>query len=118
MAYEGYSRAQAIVLEMQNSLNYEVDEQLCKRMAGLYNFIYRRLVDASTRRDLTAAQDALRILEFQRETWVMLIDKLKEERDQDGNSNADGSASPSIDVSDQEPVDLEQSTYGSLSVEG
>jgi flagellar protein FliS len=80
MAFNGFIRAQKIVLEMLNSLNHEVDRALCNRMAGLYNFIYRKLVEASVQRTPAQAEEALKLLEYQRETWVMLIERLRQER--------------------------------------
>jgi flagellar protein FliS len=79
-AFIGFSRAQKILLEMLNSLNYEVDQELCRRMAGLYNYIYRHLVQACSERSIEAAEEALKFLQYQRETWLMLIAKLREER--------------------------------------
>jgi len=79
-AFTGFSRAQKILLEMLNSLNHEVDRDLCTRMAGLYNYIYRHLVQACSERSVPAAEEALKLLTYQRETWVMLMDKLREER--------------------------------------
>jgi flagellar protein FliS len=78
-SYERLSRAQKIILEMQNALKHDVAPDLCARMASLYDFIYRKLVDGSIHRDTAAIDDALKILHHQRETWVMLIDKLKRE---------------------------------------
>jgi len=75
-SYNLLTRAQRIVLELQNGLNYDVDRELCERMAALYTFIYTRLVDANVKKDVKAVDDALRILEHQRETWVMLMEKL------------------------------------------
>ena len=72
-------RAQRIVLEMRNGLRPEVNPGLCERMAALYDFVYNRLVDANMRRDPAAIDEALRILEHQRETWRMLIEKLRGE---------------------------------------
>jgi flagellar protein FliS len=79
-AFNGFSRAQKIVLELLHSLNYDVDRALCSRMAGLYNFIYRKLVDASVERSVPLAREALKLLEYQRQTWVLLIEKLNRER--------------------------------------
>lgn len=78
--FNGFTRAQKIILELLNGLNYDVDRQLCQRMAGLYNYIYRKLVDASVQRDINMAREALSLIEYQRETWVMLMEKLREER--------------------------------------
>ncbi len=106
-AFNGFSRAQKIIIELLNSLNYEVDKDLCTRMAGLYNFIYRKLVEASTNRDVAVANQALEILEYQRETWVMLIDKLREEQATQGASSGEWQGGAPADV-----------TYGPLSVQG
>jgi len=61
-AFNGFSRAQKIVLELLNSLNYSVDRALCSRMAGLYNFIYRNLVEAGMHREQAPAQKAILLL--------------------------------------------------------
>jgi flagellar protein FliS len=109
-AFNGFTRAQKIILEMTSALNYDMDRQLCERMAGLYNFIYRKLVEASVDRNVMAGEEALGLLEYQRETWVMLIEKLRQEH---GSQR-----SPSPVASDAgEPLPYE-ATYGSLCVEG
>jgi flagellar secretion chaperone FliS len=87
--YDRFSRAQKIVLEMQGGLRHEVNPSLCSQMSALYNFVYRKLVDASINKDISAADDALNILRHQRETWVLLIDKVRSER-AGGNAPARG----------------------------
>ena len=79
-SYNLLTRTQNIVLEMQNGLRPEVDPVLCGRMAALYNFVYRRLVDANVNKDLEALNEALDVLEYQRETWALLLEKLAEEQ--------------------------------------
>ncbi|MBW7906742.1 MAG: flagellar export chaperone FliS [Phycisphaerae bacterium] len=74
--FNALERAQRIVLELINGMNRDANPELVDQMAGLYNFIYRRLVEASMKRDTQAVADALRILEHQRETWRLLIDKV------------------------------------------
>lgn len=106
-AFNGLSRAQKIVLEMINSLNHDVDRELCNRMAGLYNFVYRKLIEAGTQRDDAVAGEALEILEYQRETWVMLMDKLKQERQPRPEPPRNPAEQP-----------CEQASYGMLSVQG
>jgi flagellar protein FliS len=74
--FNALERAQRIVLELINGMNRDANPELVDQMAGLYNFIYRRLVEANMKRDPQAIADALRILEHQRETWRLLIDKV------------------------------------------
>lgn len=108
-AFIGFSRAQKIVLELLNSLNYDVDKVLCDRMAGLYNFIYRRLVEASMHRDVKLGRDALQILEYQRETWVLLIDQLRQDR---------GYSQPGPPTGDPQPEEQEALAHSTMSFEG
>lgn len=97
-------RAQKILIEMRNGLRHEVNPELCKQLAALYDFIYDRLVNANMRRDTTAIDEALEILHHQRETWQMLIDKIL----------AESSSPPADPVSS----DASQETGAVLSIEG
>ncbi len=81
-SFNSITRAQRVVLEMLNGLRHEINPDVCGKMASLYNFIYRRLVDGSVHKDVKALDEALRILEYQRETWAMLMEKLAAERGQ------------------------------------
>ncbi len=72
-------RAQAIVIELGNGLRPEINEDLANRMRSVYDFIYRRLVDANINQDAEALGDALRILRYQRETWTLLMNKTQAE---------------------------------------
>jgi flagellar secretion chaperone FliS len=76
-AYNGLTRAQSILLELINSLRPEQDPELCEKLTALYMFIYRQLVTASTDRQPEIVNEALGLLRFERETWVMLMERLK-----------------------------------------
>ncbi len=78
-AFFAFDRAQRIALQLNDGLNREVNPELVDQMAALYHFIYRRLIDANLHRDVQAAEEALRILRHQRETWQLLIEKLRRE---------------------------------------
>ncbi len=43
--------------------------ELTDRVAAVYAFIFRRLVEAGYRRDEAKLADAIRLLEIERETW-------------------------------------------------
>lgn len=74
-------RAQKIVLELDNGLRPDVNPELCRQLSQLYRFVYRRLIDANIRRDTAALEEALRILEHQRETWKLLLERIAAGRD-------------------------------------
>lgn len=74
------TRAQRILVEMQGGLRPEIAPDVCKQMASLYNFVYRRLVEANVNKDTVALDEAIQILKHLRETWILLMAKLKEEK--------------------------------------
>lgn len=78
-AFNALERAQLIVLELNAGLRRDVNPELADRMGALYNFVYRRLIEANIHQDEAAIDDALRILRYQRETWVLLMEKLQKE---------------------------------------
>ena len=71
-----FLRAQKIVLELKAGLRPEADAALCSNVGSIYNYIYRRLIDANIQRSGEAATEALHLLDYQRQTWVLLMDKL------------------------------------------
>ena len=75
-SYEKLTRAQHIIMEMQNGLNYDVNRELCERVASIYTFLYNKLVDACVNRDVSMIDDAVKVLRIERETWQILVDKV------------------------------------------
>lgn len=75
-AFNGYERAQRIVLQIMEGLNRNANPELVDQFLALFNFIYRRLIEASIKRDLQAADEALRILREQRDTWAVIVEKV------------------------------------------
>src|SRR5215207_1388828 len=45
-SYELISRTQKIIAEMTASLKHDVSPELCGKLASLYNYVYRKLVEA------------------------------------------------------------------------
>ena len=80
-SYDRLTRAQKIIMEMRNGLNYEVNRELCERVASIYGFLYRKLLEANVHRDVQAIDDALRVLRIERETWQLLVEKVKRVRE-------------------------------------
>ncbi|MBP7933478.1 MAG: flagellar export chaperone FliS [Phycisphaerae bacterium] len=118
-AFTAFTRTQRIILEMNAALNYNIDADLCKRTAGLYNFIYRKLVESSVQRDAAIAEEVLHLLEYQRETWVMLIDRLRQERSGETPAATPGQAVHTPPPRAPEGFSSEDGAlYGSLSVQG
>ena len=96
-SYNALVRAQRIITELTSCLKHSVNPEMCAKLASLYNFIHRRLVDANLKKESQLVDDALEIMRHQRETWMMLIDKLGKERAAEAQAtvtaNADAVAS-------------------------
>src|SRR5881392_4256736 len=67
-SYNGISRAQKILAELASSLKHDLAPELCGKLAALYNFAYRKLLDANIDHRIDALDEALNVLRFQRET--------------------------------------------------
>lgn len=72
-SYENLSRAQRIVLELGNALDHTQAPELCERLSALYTYIYRLLVEAGLERRVEAVDEAVELLEFERETWTLAM---------------------------------------------
>lgn len=79
-SYLALSRAQKIITELTGSLKHDTAPDLCGRLASLYNFVYRKLVDASVSHNIDSLDEALKILRYQRETWALLLDQLARQK--------------------------------------
>ncbi len=95
------TRAQNIVREMENGLRHEVAPEICAQMASLYRFVFSRLVDANVNKDVQAVDDALKVLQHQRETWAILADKIQKAQSDESPAmqQADGVETPQDSIS-------------------
>jgi flagellar secretion chaperone FliS len=75
-SYNAISRSQKIITELTSSLRHDIAPELCGRLASIYNFIYKKLVEANVEHKPEALDEAIKILKFQRETWEMLLKQL------------------------------------------
>ncbi|MEX2672339.1 MAG: flagellar export chaperone FliS [Phycisphaeraceae bacterium] len=92
--YNGLVRAQKIVLELSNSLRPDAEPELYERMSALYNYLYRRLVDANMERETAIVDECLELIEYERETWQLLIKRMANHNAPEPNSAAKQNANP------------------------
>jgi len=79
-SYELIGKVQKIITEFQSSLKHDVNPVLCGKLSALYNYIYRRLIEASVEHKVDAIEEALGLLRYQRETWILLLDQIGKSR--------------------------------------
>jgi flagellar protein FliS len=78
-AQAAYERADAILTELHQGLRPERAPDLVDRYTALYDFCQRRLGEAEFRRVPQPVEDALRVLQHIRQTWVLVMEKIREE---------------------------------------
>lgn len=79
-AYNGLSQCRNIVFELLTTVREDLDPELAGNVKALYTYLYKTLVDASFEKDIAKADVVIELLGYERETWVMLMQKLAEER--------------------------------------
>lgn len=89
--YTGFSNCRNIVLELAHSAKPDADPELVRKMQSLYMFIFQTIVDASFQKDASKAREAEKLLEYERETWVMAMEKAAKER---GSGETSPAAAP------------------------
>ena len=75
-ATEPMLRCQDIVCELLQSPNKARAPELVDKVQGLYLFVHSSLVAAQRARDESKLNDAIRILEIERETWRQVCAEL------------------------------------------
>lgn len=75
-ACEDLIHAQQIMGELLAGLDGEVDSDLVKKVASVYLFIFRSLMEANHDRDEKKLDDALKVLKVERETWRQVCEEL------------------------------------------
>lgn len=79
-SYSGFTQCRAIILELSSTINDAQSPEVAERVKALYHFIYTELIAASHEKDIARLDKVIELIEFERETWVMLMEKLEAER--------------------------------------
>jgi flagellar protein FliS len=79
-SYNMITKAQRIIAELISSLRPDVAPDLCGKLAALYNYVYRQLVEANSHHKVEALDEAIKILRYQRETWALLLNQLGKQK--------------------------------------
>ena len=87
-SYQNLTRARHIVSELSNGLNRQVHPEICDRLAGLYNYLFRRIIEANIKRDPAILDEVIELLEYERETWQMLMERHSPEASSDAGPEA------------------------------
>ena len=79
-SYQAISRVQKIITEFTSTLRHDVYPELTGKLASLYSYAYRKLIEANIDHRLDSLDEALKVLRYQRETWQMLLQQLSQQK--------------------------------------
>lgn len=79
-------RAQELAGELLAGLDREAQPELAAKAAAVYMFVFRSLVEAGLQRDEAKLNDAVRVLEVERDTWRQLCAMFGARQDAQGIS--------------------------------
>ncbi len=68
-AHDSLTKAQEIVLALQGALDRRVGE-LAARLDAIYDYMYRRLVEANVKKDAAIVEEIRRLMDNLRDAWV------------------------------------------------
>ncbi|MCE2925829.1 MAG: flagellar export chaperone FliS [Phycisphaeraceae bacterium] len=79
--FKGFTRTREILVELSTTMRRDVgDPTLVERTQALYTFMMTRLLDASHDKDVAPADEVIKLIEYDRETWALLMDQLASEQ--------------------------------------
>jgi flagellar protein FliS len=116
-SYNLIIRAENIILELTNSMKDEIAPETCANMRRLYVYCYEQLVEANVKKTIEPLDNALKVIRHLRETWILLMEKLKEERAAEQNES-NPLPSPQGENHPDSDDHLHQEIGATLNVEG
>ena len=102
-ACEALIRAKRIISELLGGLNREASPKLTGKIASVYVYVFRTLMEASLEHNADKIDDAVRVLEVEQETWRQVCQKLAAEK-----SPQSGPPAPA-------PIAIESETFDTTS---
>ncbi len=81
MTFNGFCQCRDIVLELLSTIKDEHAPQIARSVRDLYNFMYGELVKASIDKDIARLDAVIGLLEYDRETWVMTMERVAQDRE-------------------------------------
>lgn len=78
--FNGLSQCRNIITELIVTVRPEPDPDLAEKIRSLYAFIYSQLLEASISKSVSHCDEAIRLMEYERETWILLMKKVAQER--------------------------------------
>lgn len=78
--FKGFTSCRNIVTELLTTVRSEPNPALAEQVRALYSFIYSLLVESAFEKSIPKLDQAVELLQYERETWVLLMQKVAQDR--------------------------------------
>ena len=78
--FDGISQCRDIVVELLTTISPDVEKSLADKVKGVLTFLLTELTNASMEKSVPRMDKVISLLAYERETWRLLIEKLKTEQ--------------------------------------
>ncbi len=79
-SFNGFSQCREIIMELATSIRTEPNPALAEQVRSLYLFMYKHLVEGVFEKDMKKVDTVIELLEYERETWVLLMQQVASEK--------------------------------------
>lgn len=110
-SFSAVNKAKNIILELDNSLNHDKDPDICGKLSALYVYLFRLLVDTNLERSPEPLQQCISLLEYERETWLMVVSTLKKDQKDQGGQPSEAAI---LELTDTQALTTHENTAGPL----
>ena len=83
-AFNGITRCRDIIVELMTSIREEHNPELAKNVRGLYTFLFNEITEANMAKSPDRMKKVVELLEYERETWAMLLESIATQKPKDG----------------------------------
>ena len=78
-SFNGFSQCRDIIIELMTSIRPDCERDLAEKVKSLYSFMYKHLVEGVHEKDFKKIDEVVRLLAYERETWVLAMEKAASE---------------------------------------
>lgn len=78
--FESFTNARNILVELMSSLRHEIAPDVCGNLESIYTYVFNRITEGSFEKDPAKIDEAIGLMEYDRETWILLMEKLATQR--------------------------------------
>jgi flagellar protein FliS len=76
----GVTKAQLIISELLCSMKRDIDPELCGKLAAIYHYVYKLLIEAGIHHSIDSLNESIELLKFQRETWALVLGQVSKDK--------------------------------------